>query len=378
MIKGLTSSLSKLRRFSTQSTNCARRVDWSINNSKEKVKWDVGRYIRRLNGCSLMSKNENPVFRAKAVIQELRENEKQEPTKNILNVMLKVCISSKDFDEACSTFEQLKKLPSGPDHISYTTAVSGFAKLGRCEKALELFREGVLEFPKHLPLYVSALSAAEKNKDIRMATQIFEQSFRAGVQPNSMLYSTMLRALGRAQDWKTALHIFRHMKKNDIDGNLITWNNFLGCLIYCKDSRLLWRAWEDLQKSHAPDVISYTNFIRSLGNIGDAENILIVAKQARIQNVHLDEQFFTTILNELGKIDLETALKFANRVPRDKKKSVFHQSLCNLLYHDSRFTELDSVINYIVKNEIVNLRKVEGVDIDLHGLTLGVSVGNFP
>ena len=30
---------------------------------------------------------------------------------------------------------------------------------------MELFREGVLEFPKHLPLYVSALSAAEKNKE---------------------------------------------------------------------------------------------------------------------------------------------------------------------------------------------------------------------
>jgi len=103
------------------------------------------------------------------------------------------------------------------------------------------------------------IDACVKNGYIGKAEEIFEKILgndeeAIGIKPNTVIYTTMIKAYSRTHKLNKALEIYDIMiKKNDLEEcqdsipNIITYNSIIDCCVRCGDMTKATEIFEYMQ-----------------------------------------------------------------------------------------------------------------------------------
>ncbi|KAF6170833.1 hypothetical protein GIB67_015785 [Kingdonia uniflora] len=124
-----------------------------------------------------------------------------------------------------------------PDSYTYGTLINGLCKLGKINKAKELF--GEMDAKDCLPIVVTCtylIHGLCLSNILDEAMELFEEMSRKGIEPNMVTFSSLMDGLCKGGRSLQALKLREKMVGKRFSANTIIYNNLVSRL--CKDGKV--------------------------------------------------------------------------------------------------------------------------------------------
>ncbi|KAL6047468.1 Pentatricopeptide repeat-containing protein [Balamuthia mandrillaris] len=197
-------------------------------------------------------------------------------------------------DLARSTFEMEER-----DVGAWTAMIQAYTQCGRGKEALQLFQQmqqaGVVP---NTVTFTAVLKACAMMKTLEVGKQVHIQLLHRGFLPNVAISNALISMYGKCGKIEDARAVFQEMKER----NVVTWNSMIaeetehGC---GKEALSLFQ--QMLQASVAPDVVTFTTVLKACSITAD----LAVGKQVHDlllrHDLPLDVALSTALVKMYGK-----------------------------------------------------------------------------
>ncbi|KAH1118583.1 hypothetical protein GYH30_047375 [Glycine max] len=201
------------------------------------------------------------------------------------------------------------------DNITYSTIISCAKKCNLYDKAVHWFErmyktslmpdeemESVGVQP-NLVVYNTLLEAMGKAGKPVFARGLFEEMIELGIVPNEKTLTAVIKIYGKARWSRDALELWQRMKENGWPMDFILYNTLLNM---CADVGLVEEAetlFRDMKQSaHCkPDSWSYTAMLNIYGSQGDVDKAMKLFNEMCKSGVELNVMGFTCLIQCLGR-----------------------------------------------------------------------------
>ncbi|XP_078438610.1 uncharacterized protein LOC144709081 [Wolffia australiana] len=150
------------------------------------------------------------------------------------NVLLSAfCKSPATIATALKVFDEMPSRGCPPDAYTYTTLISGLAKLGRTDQAMALFREMKNEkLPPNVVTFSGLIHGLCLNGKLDEALEVFSSMGSSGVAPNGVTYGCLMAGLCKGGRAGEGVRLLERMVREGVEP---------GRFVYCAVVRGLCR-----------------------------------------------------------------------------------------------------------------------------------------
>ncbi|BAT75745.1 hypothetical protein VIGAN_01366000 [Vigna angularis var. angularis] len=243
-------------------------------------------------------------------------------TQNLLpmeTIFYNVTMKSLRFGKQFALIEELahQMIDTGVplDNITYSTIISCAKKCNLFHKAVQwfemMYKTGLMPDEEmesvgvqpNLVVYNTLLEAMGKAGKPGFARGLFEEMIESGVVPNEKTLTAVIKIYGKARWSRDALELWQRMKENDWPMDFILYNTLLNM---CADVGLVEEAetlFRDMKQSaHCkPDSWSYTAMLNIYGSQGDVDKAMKLFEEMSKSGVELNVMGFTCLIQCLGR-----------------------------------------------------------------------------
>ncbi|GMH40776.1 hypothetical protein BSKO_08680 [Bryopsis sp. KO-2023] len=117
----------------------------------------------------------------------------------LFSLLMKECLELKDMEGLFEVLDLREEMGLRPDQYSYSAGISALGRVGDVEEARATFDVAVRDGIESIYVYNSMIDAYSRNGDIDGATEIWEALQQAGLGPDAVTYTGMIRGLGAAK-----------------------------------------------------------------------------------------------------------------------------------------------------------------------------------
>eukprot|EP00916_Digyalum_oweni_P002514 GHVL01004617.1.p1 GENE.GHVL01004617.1~~GHVL01004617.1.p1 ORF type:complete len:839 (+),score=78.88 GHVL01004617.1:104-2620(+) len=153
------------------------------------------------------------------------------PTSVTFGCLMDACVNNGEMDRTMEVFEAMQQDNSiVVNTILYTTLIKGFAKLKQVDKAMAIYENMRKEkIACNSVTFNSLLDACARKNDPRMHSVLADMK-NAGVVPDLITYSILIKANCEANCMDQAFLLFQKMKEHNFVPDEIVYNSLLkGC-----------------------------------------------------------------------------------------------------------------------------------------------------
>lgn len=214
-----------------------------------------------------------------------------------------------------------------------------YGQLGRLDEAFHVFSKCQAQNSngKYLNNDITfgcLIDACVKNGYIHKAEEIFDKILREdslstsemtiGIKPNTVIYTTMIKAYSRTYQINKALEIYNIMVEkscndasSDCVPNIITFNSIIDCCVRCGEMHKATEIFDYMQRNNQvaeeendksvnvvrPDLITFSTLIKGHCRVKNIEQALILHEQMLQQGIKADEVLYNSLLDGCLKSD---------------------------------------------------------------------------
>ncbi|KAL3617722.1 hypothetical protein CASFOL_038043 [Castilleja foliolosa] len=217
-------------------------------------------------------------------------------TTDVYNVMIKLAVEGKDFALVEELSLEMEKYNCGKNIKTWTILMLHYGK----------------------------------SKLIGKALLTFDEMKRAGVEPDSIVYRTMIRMLCDAGKADLALEFYKDTVINEVSLDLPSYKNLLKCFALFGKFDAAHLVVENMMSlSEIPETQVYVLLLKSLCIAGRIKESLELIRDLNSKNIVLDTGVFETLVKGLSSNDRITdAMEILEIM---KKKNMFEEKIYNIL-----------------------------------------------
>ncbi len=179
-------------------------------------------------------------------------------------------------------YAELKKADVEPNEVTYGCIMEAYLRCGMLDRVEGLFQE-------------------------------LQRNARFGC--NIIIYTTLIRALAKKQDFAKVSVLYETLKKSATCRlNRIAFNALLDCCVKCCQYKRMSEIYEDMlraanasktsgNESLEPDLITYSTLIKGLCKSGQIHKAIALYEEMRTKGLELDEVLFNSLLDGCVKCD---------------------------------------------------------------------------
>ncbi|CAJ1372444.1 unnamed protein product, partial [Effrenium voratum] len=175
-----------------------------------------------------------------------------------------------------------------PTVLTYGTVVSAYADAGDVDAAQSWYDKALKEKKVNVNLLSSMMKAYVKVGNLKAAERCMQEAQEEGIEPNHVVYTSMINAYAQRGDVESAGAWFRLAKQQrQVRLNLWSYNAMIKACAKAGDSQRA-QAWFDMALSDGqrPDVVTYTLMISAyakVGRVGEARRWLERLENSGVQ-----------------------------------------------------------------------------------------------
>lgn len=179
-----------------------------------------------------------------------------QPDDIVLNHLLEGCCHVGNADLGVHLFTDM--VASGkikPSVYTLATMVKLYGKCGRCDDAVNLVGKMEEQFglKPSVVIFTCLMSGCIRNKRFDHAFNVFEQSKKAGIQPDKMTYQTLVDGCRQAANWEKAIELVSEAFANKADLTPEFLNSTLAAMISkCEDPLISKSLFNIMMKQKVP------------------------------------------------------------------------------------------------------------------------------
>ncbi|CEM21771.1 unnamed protein product [Vitrella brassicaformis CCMP3155] len=167
--------------------------------------------------------------------EEMIKERNMEPNEITCGCMIDALVSNNHVDDAVALFKEMREANKmEPNTILYSTLIKGFAQNKQVERALSLYREMQAEkIPCNAVTFNSLIDACARVGAMDRAARLLEDMTspaHSSLSPDLITYSTIIKGYCVQGDLDEALNLFEAMRARGIQPDAILFNSLLdGC-----------------------------------------------------------------------------------------------------------------------------------------------------
>lgn len=345
--------------------------------------------------------------KAEAVFRRMQTSG-PEPSPITFQIILKSFVQGDKYKEAEAIFEDLlneKRASFKPDQKMFHMMIYMYKKAGDYAQARKLLAQ---MSERGIPLStVTFNSLMSFETDYKEVSSIYDQMQRAGLKPDVVSYSLLIKAYGKARREEEALAVFEEMldagvrptrksynilldafaisglveeahtvfkamRRHRVEPDLCSYTTMLLAYVNASDmsgaEKFFRRIKEDGLK---PNVVVYGTLMKGYSKLNNVEKVMRVYERMRMQGVEPNQTIYTTIMDVHGKnSDFGNAVIWfkemeARGYPPDKKAKNILLSLAKTPEEQQEANELagSGAIQLEVKpNGMISGLEMDGAD----------------
>ncbi|CAN6552599.1 unnamed protein product [Malus baccata var. baccata] len=311
-------------------------------------------------------------------------------------------------DKAVEWFEKMPGFGCNPDDVTYSAMIDAYGRAGKVEMAFSLYDRARTEkwridlvafstlikihgqsgnfdgcLNPNLVIYNTLLDAMGRARRPWQAKKIYREMISKELSPNWVTYASLLRAYGRARYSDDALNVYKEMKEKGLELNVILYNTLL---VMCADVGYTNEAveiFEEMKSSEKlkPDSWTFSSMITIYSCSGKAkrtDDVVRIFNQLLELGITPDERFCGCLLNVMTQTPKEELCKLVNCIERADEKLGYVVRLLNEA--SQLFNSIGSDVKKAYSNCLIDLcvnlnlleRACELLDL---GITLRIYIG---
>lgn len=337
--------------------------------------------------------------KAEAVFRRMQTSGPQ-PSPVTYQIILKSLVEGDKYKEAEAIFEDLlneKRTSFKPDQKMFHMMIYMYKKAGDYAQARKLFAQmSERGIPLSTVTFNSLMSFETEYKEV---SNIYDQMQRAGLKPDVVSYSLLIKAYGKARREEEALAVFeemldagvrptrksynilldafaisglveeantvfRAMRRHRVEPDLCSYTTMVLAYVNASEmngaEKFFRRIKEDGLK---PNVVVYGTLMKGYSKLNNLEKVMRVYERMRIQGVEPNQTIYTTIMDAQGRnSDFGNAVIWfkemeARGYPPDQKAK-------NILLSLAKTPEEEQEANDLVGNGPVQLEVKPDGEVD--------------
>ncbi|KAL0661935.1 hypothetical protein Bca4012_098772 [Brassica carinata] len=215
--------------------------------------------------------------------------------RSILDQMVK-----SNIDQACQVFEDMMRKHCRGDEYSYTIMIRTMGRIGKYNKAVDLFNEMITEgLTLNVVGYNTLMQVLAKGKMVDKAIQVFSKMVETGCRPNEYTYSLALNLLvaeGQLVKLDGIVEMSKRYMTQGIYSYLVRTLSKLGHV--SEAHRLFCDMWSFPVKGERD---SYMSMLESLCGAGKTVEAIEMLSKIHEKGVVTDTMMYNTVFSALGK-----------------------------------------------------------------------------
>ncbi|CAL5003545.1 unnamed protein product [Urochloa decumbens] len=338
--------------------------------------------------------------KAEAVFRRMQTSG-PEPSPVTYQIILKSLVEGDKYKETEAIFEDLlneKRASFKPDQKMFHMMIYMYKKSGDYAQARKLFAQ---MSERGIPLStVTFNSLMSFETDYKEVSSIYDQMQRAGLKPDVVSYSLLIKAYGKARREEEALAVFEEMldagirptrksynilldafaisglveeantvfkamRRHRVEPDLCSYTTMVLAYVNASDmngaEKFFRRIKDDGLK---PNVVVYGTLMKGYSKLNNVEKVMRVYERMRIQGVEPNQTIYTTIMDVHGRnSDFGNAVIWfkemeARGYPPDQKAK-------NILLSLAKTPEEQQEANELVGNDAIQLEvKPDNEEVD--------------
>jgi pentatricopeptide repeat protein len=159
-------------------------------------------------------------------------------------------------------------------------------------------------------IYGCFLNCAVRCNKFEFIKNIWEEMKNNSIEPNCIIYTTLIKAYNKMKLYDTALEIFEKISHEDkINSNIVVYNALLDVCVESKNLEKLKEIYEFIKvmcvqspgNFPKPNLITYSTIIKGFAKCQRMEEAMEIYDCLKSQNFQLDEVLFNTLIDGYGK-----------------------------------------------------------------------------
>jgi len=151
------------------------------------------------------------------------------------NTAITVCVRGRHWDKVGRIYNDMNRLGVDPDQFTYSSLLSACAAMGKCDQALEWFKEietkcGMRPTVIH---YTNLMSALQNSGRWADSIKVYKQMETDGVSADAVAHNTAITACARGGDWEQAWAVFASMKRAGVAPTVVSYNSLISACEKC-------------------------------------------------------------------------------------------------------------------------------------------------
>ncbi|CAO2187292.1 unnamed protein product [Urochloa humidicola] len=308
--------------------------------------------------------------KAEAVFRRMQTSG-PEPSPVTYQIILKSLVEGDKYKEAEAIFEDLldeKRASFKPDQKMFHMMIYMYKKSDYKEVSSiydQMQRAGLKPDVVSYSLLIKAYGKARREEE---ALAVFEEMLDAGIRPTRKSYNILLDAFAISGLVEEANTVFKAMRRHRVEPDLCSYTTMVLAYVNASDmngaEKFFRRIKDDGLK---PNVVVYGTLMKGYSKLNNVEKVMRVYERMRIQGVEPNQTIYTTIMDVHGRnSDFGNAVIWfkemeARGYPPDQKAK-------NILLSLAKTPEEQQEANELVGNGTIQLEvkpdteEVDGAD----------------
>lgn len=250
-------------------------------------------------------------------------------TINSYNKVLDFYSMRGEFEKALEKFEELKDQNLKPDNFTYSIMIKGIKKMEtpNLDLAENFFNKYIQDFGSNdLIIYNSIIDVFVSSGEIDRTNKIFEMiKENEEISPDQITYNTLIKGFCRIKNYEEADKYYIKMKISKFIPNRITYNSLMDLAVKIQNmKRALFYITEMQKDKISPDGFTYSIILNGLKINESSPNLVRssldkIKKVIKLNEFHLDEIFFNSILDVCAKYGFINYLDEFYLIMKEKK-----------------------------------------------------------
>ncbi|KAM0858886.1 hypothetical protein ACQ4PT_047566 [Festuca glaucescens] len=316
---------------------------------------------------------------AEAIFEDLL-NEKRasfKPDQKMFHMMIYMYKKAGDYTQARKLFAQMPERGIPQSAVTFNSLMSFEADYKEVSSIYDqMQRAGLKPDVVSYSLLIKAYGKARREDE---ALAVFEEMLDAGVRPTRKSYNILLDAFAISGLVEEAQTVFKTMRRHRVEPDLCSYTTMLLAYVNASDMDGAEKFFRRLKEDGLrPNVVVYGTLMKGYSKLDDVDKVMRVYERMRVQGVEPNQTIFTTIMDVHGRnSDFGNAVIWFNEMetrgyPPDKKAKNILLSLAKTPEEQQEANELtgNGAIQLEVKpNGMISGLGVDSADLHEGGLT---------
>jgi len=231
----------------------------------------------------------------------------------LLNTVLETCIRHRECRRLEGVLAAYSRCSLRPSVHTYGSLIKACSTLRRLDRCWELWKEmeEVRGMEPNEIVLGCMLDALVCNNGIEDAVELF-WGWKGRLQPNTVLYSTLIKGFANAHQSDRAMSAWREMRSEGIQMNTVVYNTVIDAQARVGAMDEVSELVEAMEPDGCtPDVITYSTIVKGYCVKGDLDKAFEVFRSMQKNNMAGDSVIYNTVLDGCtrhGRMDLADKL----------------------------------------------------------------------